>query len=70
MDKKELREFYEKECREHRYLPGYERYDKNQMRKMTHLEYFKKIGETVLFDYSRRNPLNRQARTVIIAKTK
>lgn len=70
MEKKELREFYENECREHRYLPGYERYDKNQMRKMTHLEYFKEIGETVLFDYSRRNPLNRQARTVIIAKTK
>lgn len=65
--KEALREFYQEESREHKYLPGYERYDRNQMRKMTHLEYFPEIGQTVLFDYSRRNPLNRQARTVIIA---
>jgi radical SAM superfamily enzyme YgiQ (UPF0313 family) len=70
IDKETLRAFYEKECRDHIYLQGYEQYDKNQMRKMTHLEYFQKLGETVLFDYSRRNPLNQQARTVIVANVR
>lgn len=70
MKKEKLRDFYERECREHKYLPGYEQYDRNQMRKMTHLECFEKLGETVLFDYSRRSPLNQQVRTVIIAKRK
>lgn len=65
--KEELREFFERESREHKYLPGYEQYDRNQMRKMTHLECFEKLGKTVLFDYSRRSPLNQQVRTVIIA---
>lgn len=63
-----LRRFYEKEAEEHRYLPEYEQYDRNQMRKMTHLEHFAELGEMVLFDYNRRDPLTREARTVIIAK--
>ena len=66
MDKEEVREFYEEESRQHRYLPGYETYDKNQLRKMTHLERFEKLGKTVLFDYENRSPLTREARTVII----
>lgn len=68
MEKAWLREFYEEEAKERRYLMGYEGYDKNQMRKMTHLERFDHIGETILFDYSRRNPLTKEARTVVIAK--
>ena len=58
--------FYEKEAEERKYLPAYQQYDKNQMRKMTHLEYFKELGQTVLFDYAERNPINQEARTCII----
>ena len=35
------RAFYENEEETHKYLPDYGKYDRNQMRKMTHLEYFK-----------------------------
>ena len=66
MDKEEVRKFYEEESRHHRYLKGYEKYDKNQLRKMTHLERFENLGKTVLFDYENRSPLTREARTVII----
>lgn len=57
------RKFYEEEEKSRTYLPGYEAYDKNQMRKMTHLEYFPALGKTMLFDYMHRNPLNYEART-------
>lgn len=63
-----IRTFYEQEERERKYLPGYENYDKNQMRKMTHLEYFPLMGKILLFDYKFRNPLNQEARTCIIEK--
>lgn len=65
-DKESVRRFYEKEETERRYLPGYGRYDKNQMRKMTHLEVFEQMGKTVLFDYMERNPLNQEARTQVV----
>lgn len=68
MEKEYLREFYRQEEIEHRYLPGYERMSGNQMRKMTHLERFFCLGETVLFDYQQRSPLTGEARTVIVAK--
>ena len=68
MEKDEVRAFYEAEAKEHKYLPGYKDRDRNQMRKMTHLEHFEILGRTVLFDYSRRSPLTKDARTVIIAK--
>lgn len=68
MDKEAARRFYEKEAEERTYLPGYEKYDKNQMRKMTHLEYFKTLDKIVLFDYLERNPLNQEARTCVITK--
>lgn len=58
--------FYEKEEEERKYLPAYQQYDKNQLRKMTHLEYFKELGKIVLFDYLERNPINQEARTCII----
>ena len=68
MDKAEVRAFYEEEVESHKYLPGYEKYDRNQMRKMTHLERFLCLNKTVLFDYRERSPLTHEARTVIIAK--
>jgi hypothetical protein len=66
VDKNALRLFYEAEAEEHTYLTGYEKYDKNQLRKMTHLEEFEKLGKTVLFDYMHRNPLTREALTKIV----
>lgn len=66
MDKEKARLFYERESAEHAYLPAYAGYDKSQIRRMTHLEYFPSLGKTVLFDYMERNPLNQEARTVEI----
>ena len=67
-DKSFVRAFYEEEEKERKYLPGYEQYDRNQMRKMTHLEYFPHLGKILLFDYKYRNPLNQEARTCMIKK--
>ena len=47
MSKEEARCFYEKEADTHKYLPDYQQFDKNQMRKMTHLEYFETLGQTI-----------------------
>ena len=66
IDKDFLRNFYEIEATEHRYLEGYDRYDKNQIRKMTHLENFEYLGKTVLFDYMHRSPLTKEAVTKIV----
>lgn len=66
MEKEQARLFYERESKEHEYLPSYAGYDKNQLRRMTHLEYFPELGKTVLFDYMEKNPLNQEARTVEI----
>ena len=66
MDKESLRLFYEVEAAEHKYLEDYERYDKNQLRKMTHLERFEQLGKTVLFDYKHRSPLTKEACTRIV----
>lgn len=68
VEKEFLREFYEKESKEHRYLPEYKEYDKNQMRKMTHIENFTILQKMLLFDYKCRNPLNQEARTCMIKK--
>lgn len=59
VDKQTAAAFYEKEEQERRYLKGYERYDKRQMRKMTHLERIG--GNLLLFDYQSRSPLTHQA---------
>ncbi len=69
LSKEQMRIFYEKEAEERKYLPGYIQYDKNQMRKMTHLEYFKSLDKMVLFDYQERNPLNQEARTCELSFT-
>ena len=66
VSKEFARMFYETEADTRKYLPEYQQYDKNQMRKMTHLEYFEELGKTVLFDYMQRNPLNQEARTLQI----
>lgn len=55
------RTFYDTETEEHQYLKGYEKYDKRQLRKMTHLENID--GHLILFDYQNRNPLTNQATT-------
>ena len=60
--KEVARAFYENEENCRKYLPGYGAYDRNQMRKMTHLEYFALAEEYILFDYMERNPLNQEAR--------
>ena len=64
VEKNVARAFYEKEeeTQTHMYLPDYGKYDRNQMRKMTHLEYFKLADTYILFDYQNRNPLNQEAR--------
>ena len=64
------RAFYETEEETHEYLPDYGKYDRNQMRKMTHLEYFKLTDTYILFDYQNRNPLNQEARVCKIEKIK
>ena len=64
--KEYLRVFYEKEAEERKYLPDYTQYDKNQLRKMTHLEYFKEQDQVILFDYMHRNPINQEARTCVV----
>lgn len=55
------RTFYDTEAEEHQYLKGYEKYDKRQLRKMTHMENID--GHLILFDYQNRNPLTNQATT-------
>lgn len=69
VDRKFSREFYEKEVKMHEYLPKYISYDKNQMRKMTHIEYFSNLRKMLLFDYMCRNPLNQNARTCMIKRS-
>ena len=70
VEKNVARAFYEKEEETHMYLPDYGKYDRNQMRKMTHLEYFKLTDTYILFDYQNRNPLNQEARVCKIEKIK
>lgn len=57
VEKKAARLFYEREEKEHTYLPHYAAYDRKQMRRMTHLEYFPHAARHILFDYTRRDPL-------------
>ena len=66
VSKEILRHFYGAEERNRQYLPSYGPYDRNQMRKMTHMEYFSITGKYILFDYKERNPLNQEARTCMI----
>lgn len=63
-----LRVFFEKEEEEHRYLHSYAGYDRSQMRRMTHLEYFPGMREYILFDYKERDLLTQNARTCVLQK--
>ena len=59
VSREEAAAFYKKEAEEFRYLKGYENFDRNQIRKMTHLERVK--GRLLLFDYRNRNKLTNDA---------
>lgn len=78
-EKEWLRTHYQDENFIERYLPGYREYSWKQIIRMTHVEWFhynipmwiekgilKKEDSIVLFDYSRRNPLDRQAHYEIL----
>ena len=54
----------------HCYLKGYEGMDKNQLRRMTHLEYFPLSDGYVLFDYRKRDPLTNDGTAICVAKRK
>lgn len=73
------RQFYDDELLRRKYLPEYEAYKPAQVASMTHFEHFtidipkflstgrmrdKEID--VIFDYGERNPLNHQARIVLV----
>ena len=59
VSREEAAAFYKKEAEEFRYLKGYESFDRNQIRKMTHLERIK--GRLLLFDYRNRDRLTNDA---------
>ena len=69
VSKEVMNAFYEMEAEEHKYLIGYDKYDKRQLRKMTHIEEFHydvmgdcaKVKELILFDYENRSKLTHQA---------
>lgn len=72
--REEARAFYRQERDERKYLENYAEYDEKQMMRMTHLECFEYnvLGDgepgsyMVLFDYQVRNPLNKEARHLLI----
>ena len=59
VSREEASAFYKREAEEFRYLKGYEGFDRNQLRKMTHLERVR--GRLLLFDYRSRNRLTNDA---------
>ena len=63
--KEEIREFFRREEKERRYLKGYEGYDARQMERMTHVEALKD-GGLLLFDYRERDPLDCNARCILL----
>lgn len=65
VSKEEAAEIYDREAETHELLPDYTKYDKRQLRKMTHLE--RVDGKILLFDYQNRSKLTNQAR-VCLAK--
>ena len=72
------REIYQKEEETRELLPAYAEYNSKQLSKMTHLEEFeysvwnqgecKKLAEEqlIIFDYNERNPLNAEARVILL----
>ena len=64
VSKEEASSLYAQEEQERSHLAGYERYDKRQLRKMTHLERID--GRLLLFDYLHRDPWSGQAKVHVI----
>lgn len=64
VSREEASDFYRTEAEEFRYLKGYEGYDRNQLRKMTHLE--RMGGRLLLFDYRSRDCLTGNAKVYFI----
>ena len=72
------REIYQREEETRELLPAYSEYNSKQLSKMTHLEEFeylvwnqsgcKKLTEKqyIMFDYNERNPLNSEARIILL----
>ena len=72
------REVYQREEETRELLPTYKEYNSKQLSKMTHLEEFeysvwkqsdcKKLTENqlIIFDYNERNPLNAEARIILL----
>ena len=67
--KSEIQEFFRKEAEEKRYLKDYEGYSWKQILNMTHVEVDSK-GKWTLFDYKRRDPLTKDAKTYRILERK
>ena len=67
--KSEIQEFFRKETEEKRYLKDYEGYSWKQILNMTHVEVDSK-GKWTLFDYKRRDPLTKDAKTYRILERK
>ena len=72
------REIYQKEEEMRELLPAYAEYNSKQLAKMTHLEEFGHsvweygncknllVNQLVIFDYNERNPLNSEARIILL----
>lgn len=67
--KSEIQEFFRKEAEEKHYLKDYEGYSWKQILNMTHVEVDSK-GKWTLFDYKRRDPLTKDAKTYRILERK
>lgn len=61
--KEEIKQFFIREGKEHRYLMGYEEYDSKQMSRMVHVEIMRD-GRMLLFDYLHRDALLGNARII------
>ena len=61
--KDRIREFFQTEEQERRWLPAYKDHDSRQMANMAHLEAMED-GSFLLFDYKERDPLWKNARTL------
>lgn len=65
-EKENVRAFYKTEEESPKYLLNYEKYNRRQMAKMTHIEKYESMENGslyLLYDYKVRNPLNQEAKT-------
>lgn len=64
----EIWEFFRKEEENREYLPTYSAYNAKQLMHMCHMEYYAQRDAYILYDYSKRNPLNNNCVCRIIEK--